>query len=166
MALAFAVLDGKLHDRDGFTCGVVPLDDYLRRFATQHHRDGIATTHVLVDDATPSHILGYCTLAAAQLHLQELSEADRRRLPAYPVPAVRVGRLAVAAGQQGKGYGAMLVGHAVNQALAVRQTLGVRVIIVDAKDERAAAFYEAFAFRRTAEAGLTLYLPVSGFFKP
>jgi ribosomal protein S18 acetylase RimI-like enzyme len=166
MALAFAVLDGRLHDRDGFTCGVVPLDDYLRRFATQHHRDGIATTHVLVDDAAPFRILGYCSLAAAQLHLQELNEADRRRLPAYPVPAVRVGRLAVAAGQQGKGCGAMLVGHAVNQALAVRQSLGVRVIVVDAKDERAAAFYEAFGFRRTAEAGLTLYLPVVEFSKP
>lgn len=166
MALAFAVLDGKFHDRDGFTCGVVPLDDYLRRFATQHHRDGIATTHVLVDDAAPSRILGYCSLAAAQLHLQELNEADRRRLPAYPVPAVRVGRLAVAADQQGKGYGAMLVGHAVNQALAVRQSLGVRVIVVDAKDEPAAAFYEAFGFRRTAEAGLTLYLPVAEFSNP
>jgi hypothetical protein len=95
MALAFTVLDGALHDRDGFTCGVSALDNYLRQRAAQHQRDGIATTHVLTDDAQPTRILGYCALAAAQLHLHELNAADRKRLPAYPVPALRIARLAV-----------------------------------------------------------------------
>ena len=73
------------------------LDDYLRTRASQHARDGIATTHVLTDDAAPASILGYCTLSAAQLLLHELAEADRARLPTHPVPAMRMGRLAVAA---------------------------------------------------------------------
>lgn len=160
MALVFAVLDKRLHARDGFSCGVDALDNYLRRHAGQHQRDGIATTHVLIDDANPSHILGYCSLAAAQLHLQEMHESDRKRLPAYPVPAIRVGRLAVSSAAQGKGYGQVLLGHIVTLALSARQTIGVRALVVDAKDERAAAFYEAFGFRRTTSAGLTLYLPV------
>ena len=160
MALAFAVLDKRLHEREHFACGVDALDNYLRRHAGQHQRDCIATTHVLIDDTEPSRILGYCSLAAAQLHLQELRESDRKRLPAYPVPAMRVGRLAVARAEQGKGYGQLLLGHAVNLALSMRQAMGVRVLVVDAKDERAAAFYETFGFRRTTGAGLTLYLPV------
>lgn len=163
MALAFAVLDGRRHDRDGFTCGVPVLDDYLRHRAGQHHRNGIATTHVLIDEAEPARILGYCSLSAAQLHLHDLCEADRRRLPTYPVPAVRLGRLAISTREQGKGYGRLLLGHAVNQTLSVRQTMGVRVIVVDAKDAHAAAFYQAFGFRRTANAALTLYLPIPGF---
>lgn len=161
MALVFAVLDGRQHDRDGFTCGVAALDDYLRQRAGQHQRDGIATTHVLIDEAYPGKILGYCALSAAQLHLHELREADRKRLPAYPVPAIRVGRLAVSQAEQGKGYGALLLGHAVNLALSVRLTMGVRVLVVDAKDAKAAAFYECHGFRRTADAALTLYLPVA-----
>ena len=60
MALTFVVLDGQRHDRAGFSCGVAALDDYLRRRAGQHQRDGIATTHVLIDDADPTRVLGYC----------------------------------------------------------------------------------------------------------
>ena len=162
MALSFVVLDGRHHDRAGFSCGVPALDDYLRRRAGQHQRDGIATTHVLIEDTHPTRILGYCSLSAAQLYLQELREEDRKRLPAYPVPAIRMGRLAVSAAEQGKGYGQMLLGHAVNLALSVRQTMGVKVLIVDAKDARAAAFYESFGFHATSDAALTLYLPISG----
>lgn len=79
----------------------------------------------------PAQILGFCALSAAHLHLSELQQADLKRLPAYPVPAMRMGRLAVSASEQGKGYGQLLLGHVVNLALSVRQTMGVRVLIVD-----------------------------------
>ncbi|WP_179403100.1 GNAT family N-acetyltransferase [Burkholderia guangdongensis] len=160
MALVFTVLDGRNHDRGGFACGVAALDDYLHHRAGQHQRDGIATTHVLIDDALPARILGYCSLSAAQVHLGELREEDRKRLPAYPVPAIRVGRLAVSQTEKGRGYGQLLLGHAVNLAMSVRQTMGGRVLVVDAKDAAVAAFYEGFGFRRTANATLTLYLPI------
>ncbi|NVE00072.1 GNAT family N-acetyltransferase [Massilia sp. BJB1822] len=160
MAHTFVVLDSARHDRAGFTCGVAALDDYLRQWAGQHQRDGIATTHVLIDDTQPRRILAYCTLSAAQLYLHKLREEDRKRLPAYPVPAIRLARLAVSQAERGKGYGPLLLGHAANLALSVRQTMGVRVLLVDAKDAQAAAFYEAFGFRRTANTALTLYLPI------
>ena len=161
MALRITLLDGKLHDRSGFSCGIAALDDYLHQRAGQHQRDGIATTHVLTDDAQPVRILGFCALSAAQLHLSELQPADLKRLPAYPVPAMRMGRLAVSASEQGKGYGQLLLGHVVNLALSVRQTMGVRVLIVDAKDAQAATFYERYGFRPTTSTALSLYLPIS-----
>jgi GNAT superfamily N-acetyltransferase len=161
MALTFAVLDGRQHDRTGFDCSVPALNDYLRQRAGQHQRDGIATTHVLIDDLQSFRILGYCSLSAAQLYLHDLHEEDRRRLPAYPVPAMRMGRLAVSSAEQGKGYGQLLLGHAVNLALSVRHTMGIRVLVVDAKDIQAASFYERYGFRRTASEALTLYLPIS-----
>jgi GNAT superfamily N-acetyltransferase len=92
--------------------------------------------------------------------LHDLAESDRKRLARHPVPAMRMGRLAVAQAEQGRGYGQLLVGHAANLAVSVRQTLGVRVLIVDAKDAKAAAFYQPFGFRPTASAALTLNLPV------
>lgn len=153
-------LDLRQHDRDGFCCGVEALDTYLRQQAGQHQREGIATTHVLVDDITPGSILGYVSLAAAQLHLHDLQPADRKRLPAYPVPATRVGRLAVSSQHQGEGYGRLLLGHAVNSSLALREQLGVRVLVVDAKDEHAAMFYRTFGFQPTTATALTLYLPL------
>lgn len=130
-------LNPKRHDRAAFACGEPTLDRYLREQAAQHHRDGVATTHVLVDDGNDSSIVGYYTLSAARLLLTDLREEDRRRLPSYPVPAVRMGRLAVALAEQGK-----------------------RVMIVDALHEIAARFYRAYGFHDTASRSETLYLPL------
>ena len=154
------LLDPKRHDRAGFACGEPTLDVYLREQAAQHHRDGIATTHVMVHGTEPSRVLGYYTLSAAQLLLSDLQEADRRRLPRYPVPAVRMGRLAVATSEQGKGYGDSLLAHAVGRCLDLRGKMGVRVLLVDALNEKAAAFYRAYGFRATADQDRTLYLPL------
>lgn len=154
------LLNDKQHDRAAFSCGESTLDRYLREQAAQHHRDGIATTHVLVAESEPSQVLGYYTLSAAQLLLDELQEDDRRRLPRYPVPAVRMGRLAVASAEQGKGYGGLLMGHAVARCLGLRKDLGVRVMVVDALNDAAVAFYKAYGLRPTSDEARTLYLPL------
>ena len=156
-------LDAARHDREGFSCGEPSLDAYLRPRASQHQRDGISTTHVLVENDGDSLVLGYYSLAAAQLQLSELQEADRRRLPRYPVPAIRMARLAVAISEQGKGHGDFLLAHAVARCLDLRQQLGVRVMLVDALHEKAARFYQAYEFRDVSDAGgkgESLYLPL------
>jgi len=158
VALLFAPLDTRLHQRVRFRCGVPALDNYLQQQAGQHQRDGIATTHVLVDDADATRILGYCSLAAAQMNLLELQPADRKRLPGYPVPAVRIGRLAVSLDGQGKGYGRLLLGHAMNCSMLLRAQLGVRVLVVDALNEKAIGFYRAYGFHETSGHARTLYL--------
>ena len=153
-------LKPKRHDREGFACGEPTLDAYLRQQAAQHHRDGISTTHVLVDDAEPARILGYYSLSAAQLLLTNLQEADRKRLPAYPVPAIRMGRLAVALSEQGNGHGDHLLAHAVSRCLGLREQLGVRVLLVDTLHEKAARFYRAYGFREATASSHALYLPL------
>ena len=153
-------LQPKRHDRNSFSCGESTLDAYLRRQAVQHHRDGISTTHVLVDGEVPGTILGYYTLSAAQLLLTELQERDRKRLPNYPVPAIRMGRLAVLSAAQGKKHGDYLLAHAIARCLGLREQLGVRVLLVDALHAKAAGFYKSYGFRETAESALTLYLPL------
>ena len=150
----------KRHDRDGFACGEPTLDTYLRQQATQHHRDGISTTHVLVNDAERSRILGYYTLSAAQLLLTDLQEADRKHLPNYPVPAIRMGRLAIAVSMQGQGLGDYLLAHAVARCLGLREQLGVRVLLVDALHEKAARFYRAYGVREATTESRTLHLPL------
>ena len=153
-------LKPKRHDRDGFACGEPALDAYLGQQAAQHHRDGISTTHVLVDDAEPARILGYYSLSAAQLLLTDLQEADRKRLPAYPIPAIRMGRFAVSSTEQGKGHGDYLLAHAVSRCLSLREQLGVRVLLVDALHEKAARVSRAYGFHEALANSHTLYLPL------
>jgi len=153
-------LDTTRHDRASFACGVPELDDYLHRLAEQHRRKGISTVHVLVDSAAPRLILGFYTLSAAQVDVQQLAEASRKKLPRYPVPCFRMGRLACRLDQRGQGLGKLLLGCAVDRCLAAREQVAAYALIVDAKDESAKTFYEHYGFMSCVDTPLTLYLPL------
>ena len=154
------VFDVRLHDRAGFHCGVPALDDYLHKYAAQQNAKGIGTVFVLVDDAAPSKILGFYTLSAAQVDVQQLSDAERKKLPRYPVPCFRMGRLACAIESRGVGIGEILIGCAVDRCLHARNLVGAYAILVDAKDEKAKSFYQRYGFVPCVDAPMTLYLPL------
>ena len=160
MAFAVEELDSKRHDRAGFDCGVEILNRYLTNLATQHRSKGIATTFVLIDPDEPARILGYYTLSAASLSLEKLTDADRKGLPAYPIPAVRIGRLAGATSARGRGLGEILLQNAVKRILQARSTLGVFAVVVEAKDASAEAFYRKYGFRLCDAQSRQLYLPL------
>ena len=160
MAFAVEELDPKRHDRAAFNCGVEPLNRYLKTLATQHRAKGIATTFVLVDANHPATILGYYSLSAATLSFERLTDADRKGLPAYPIPAVRIGRLAAAERHRGEGLGELLLQNAVKRILLARGTLGVYAVVVEAKDARAEAFYRKYGFRLCDAESRQLYLPL------
>jgi len=153
-------LNPDLHDRAGFSCGISELDDYLHRFAVQHRRKGVSTVHVLVDTENPSLILGFYTLSAAQVDSAELSDADRKKLPRYPIPCFRLGRLACRMDHRGRGLGKLLIGCAVERCLQARKQVAAFALIVDAKSPEAKAFYEHYGFTPCVDASMTLYLPL------
>ena len=153
-------LDPAIHDRQGFECGVPVLDEYLRRFAEQHRRRGISSVYVLTDSAQPARILGYYTLSAAEVDAGRLTEAERRKLPRYPVSCFRLGRLACRSDQQGRGLGKVLLGCAVDRCLKARQQVAAYALVVDAKDDAAKAFYVHFGFKPLLDAPMALFLPL------
>jgi len=109
VTLSIEELDPKRHARAGFDCGVEPLNRYLRTLAAQHRTKGIATSFVLVDTSAPATILGYYSLSAASLAFERLADVDRIGLPNYPIPAVRIGRLAISAALRGQRLGELLL---------------------------------------------------------
>lgn len=160
MALQVLELDGRLHDRAGFDCGVEPLNRYLKALATQHRAKGIATTFVLVDSDQPAQILGYYALSAAALSFESLTETDRKGLPAYPIPAVRIRRLAAARSVRGKLLGELLLQNAIVRILQSRSALGIFAVVVEAKDVAAEGFYRKYGFRLCNAQYRQLYLPL------
>jgi len=153
-------LDAALHDRQDFACGVPALDDYLHRFAEQHRRRGISSVYVLTDPAQPRSILGYYTLSAAEVDAQRIDDAERKKLPRYPVPCFRMGRLACRSDQRGRGLGKLLLGCGVDRCLKARLQIAAYALLVDAKDDAAKGFYTHFGFKPLQDARLTLYLPL------
>ena len=154
------VFDVQRHDRAAFRCGVPALDEFLQRFAAQQRRKGVSTVFVLVDDAAPGAILGYYTLSAAQVDVATLGDADRKKLPRYPVPCFRMGRLACRDDRRGEGLGRLLIGCAVQRCLLARAQVAAYALIVDAKDEVARKFYLRYGFKACIDAPMTLYLPL------
>lgn len=154
------MFDAARHDRAGFCCGEPALDEYLRKYAAQQSAKGLCSIFVLVDDAQPNKIRGYYTLSAAQIGAGQISEAERKKLPRYPVPCFRIGRLALSLESQGSGLGATLVGLAVARCLMARAHVAAYAVLVDAKNDKAQAFYQHFGFVACADAPLVLYLPL------
>jgi len=153
-------LDPAIHDRQGFECGVPALDEYLHRFAEQHRNRGISSIYVLTESAQPERMLGYYTLSAAEIDGQRLTETERKKLLRFPMPCFRMGRLACRTQQRGTGLGKLMLACAVDRCLKARQQVAAYALVVDAKDDRAKAFYAHFGFKSLQDAPLTLYLPL------
>ncbi|WP_083269082.1 GNAT family N-acetyltransferase [Bosea vaviloviae] len=79
----------------------------------------------------------------------------------WEIPFLLLGRLAVDRQWQGQGYGDALIVHAFKTTRAAAQQIGILGMIVDAKDEKAAGFYEGFGFRRLSGTQNRLVLPLS-----
>jgi predicted GNAT family N-acyltransferase len=152
------LLDPARHNRQAFACGVVELDEYLRRFAAQQSKKGVAAVRVLVDTQAPSVICGYYSLSAAQIDTSQLDSTLQKQLPRYPVPCFRMGRLAKALAYREQGLGRILIGCAVARCLQARKHVAAVALLVDAKDATAKAFYEHYGFVACRDNPMCLYL--------
>jgi GNAT superfamily N-acetyltransferase len=150
----------RTHDRKSFDCGEPELNTYLERYARQNHDSGGAKTFVAIEAQAPTMVLGYYTLSPGSLDYARTPAVARRGLGRYEVPVYRLGRLAVAASMQGRGLGGGLLLAAGRRCLSVAAEVGGVAVLIDAKSERAAAWYETFGAVRLADAPLTLVLPL------
>lgn len=151
---------GKQRDRKSFDCGERSLNQYLHRYASQDIRRRVNRVFVASPPDEPRQVIGYYSLSAGGLDATDLPEEIRRRLPRYPVPVVLLGRLAVAKSQQGKGLGSILLADALHRIAQASQVMAVYAVIVDALNDRAAAFYREFGFIPPPSQPLKLFLPM------
>jgi GNAT superfamily N-acetyltransferase len=133
-------------DTVNFQCGSEPLEDYIRRYASQDARRNIARVFVATAENNPQQLAGFFTLSAGSVSCSSLPASLARKLPRYPVPVALIGRLAVDKAFQGKGLGSILLADACNKVLQASSVLAVAGIIVDAKDDEAISFYAHFGF--------------------
>ena len=108
---------------------------------------GFAVVHVIVPTDDPRLIAGYHTLSSVSVELADLPPEVARRVPYRSVPGFLLGRLAVATAYQGKGLGGYLLSAAFRTCrdVAAKYVAG-RIVVVDALDEGAAAFYRKYGF--------------------
>lgn len=131
------------HDLSGFACGKPELDDWLRRHARTTTGQG-TRTYVLVDEE--DLVVGYFALAPHLLMRDDAPPRLARGAP-HQIPAILLAKLALDSTLHGSGLGRDLLVHALGTILDAARRAGGRVVLVDAIDDEARAFYERHDFQ-------------------
>ena len=146
------------HVKAGFSSGSDILDRYFRERAGQDIKRNLAKCFVAVDNEH-QRIAGFYTLSAAQIPLTKLPRPLAEKMPRYEaIPASRMGRLAIDSNYQGLGLGSALIADALRRSAG--SPMAVYALLVDAKDDKAAAFYLNHGFIPCDGAPSTLFLPL------
>ena len=144
------------HITDVFDCGNEALNDYLKKFALVNNRNGSARTFVTCRD---NAVVGYYSLSAGSIiNREDVPQRVTKGLARHPIPIVLLARLAVDKNEWGSGIGKGLLLDALLRIVAASDTIGVRAVLVEAKDEKARAFYEYFGFEPSPIDKYHLYL--------
>ncbi len=131
-------------DRAGFESGDVDLDRFFQRYAGQNQfRHHIGTTYVAVDEG--DKIAGFATVTASEIAPEIIGGVKRKRLPKYPLPVLRLARLAVDERYKGIGVGRLLLQFVFQMSRQMADDIGCVGVLVDAKSG-AVAFYEKLGF--------------------
>jgi GNAT superfamily N-acetyltransferase len=128
------------HDRVSFSCGIPELDDYLRQQASQDAKRKVAAPFVMVDETR--RILGYYTLSAYGVRVEELPPDLAKKLPKYPlIPTTLLGRLAVSREHQGQKLGTLLLMDALYRSWKNSAQIASVGVVAEAIDDAARKFY-------------------------
>jgi GNAT superfamily N-acetyltransferase len=143
------------HHVSSFDCGASALGDCLIDRALADARAGKSQTHV----ACRGHcVVAYSSLAAGSIEAAAATERAATGQGRQPIPVVVLARLAVDLTEQGHGLGEQMLVQALARSAEAASLIGVRAVLVHAKDEAARGFYERYGFEPSPTHPLHLLL--------
>lgn len=128
---------------DRFDCGRTELDDWLHRFALTNQQSGV--TNVFICEIN-GEIGAYYALSAGQVSHESAPVRVTKGVANHPIPVAILTRFAVDTKFQGIGLGrAMLRDALIRVSRLADADLGVRALLIHAKDNDSKAYYLAQA---------------------
>jgi GNAT superfamily N-acetyltransferase len=138
------LLNKSVHDRTGFDCGILELNNFFKAQANQQYLKDNSRTFVLEDETKPHYVVGFYTLTMTPIDLGELPQKLQAKHRGVSSGGL-IARLAIDKRFQGKGLGEWLLIDALKKLLQASDVVAFPVVIVDAKDG-ASGFYEQYGF--------------------
>jgi len=132
------------HVFEGFDCGKPALNQWLIRHALNNQASGKSRTWVVVEAG--SHDVVACYASATASILRSSTPKRMRRNQPDEMPAILLARMAVDSKHNRRGLGAALLKHFMLKAFEVAESVGVRVLLIHAKDDEAKRFYTHYGF--------------------
>ena len=131
------------HDLTGFDSGNDQLDSWLRDHAPASQRADLARTYLAL---LKERVVAYVSLTTGSIRPEIAPKRYARGMPRHALPTILIARLAVDHRHQGKRVGSRLLAEALRRAVAASDVAAARLVVVDAIDDRAAAFYRRRGF--------------------
>lgn len=151
----------KGHDREAFDCGEPALNEFLQRHARQSNEKGGAKTFVATPSDDKGRILGFYSLSPASIAYAQAPALVKKGLARHDVPVFRLGRLAIDRSVQGEGLGGQLLLAAGRRCLRAAAEVGGVALLIDAKNDKVAQWYESYGALRLLDMPLSLVLPLA-----
>lgn len=127
---------------DDFDCGNDELTTWLQRHAKTATGQGTRTTLLIDEDR---HVVAYFSIAPHLLDRDALPAKIGRGAPRQ-IPAILLAKLAVSSTHHGQGLGTDLLVNAIRAIISAARSAGGKLIVVDAIDNAAAAFFRHHDF--------------------
>ncbi len=151
------------HDRKTFDCGDGDMNAFLQRFARQGHEQNAVKTYCAVPDDAPARVLGFYSLAPGSVEHDAVPVAMTKGMARHSVPGFLLARLAVDKSVAGRGLGGQLLLAAALRCVRVTEEVGGVLMIIDAKNDRAANWYAGYGAEPLKDRPLTLVVPLATF---
>lgn len=143
------------HNLKNFDCGKPTLNKFLIDYALQNQRSDSCTTYVAI---LGSVVIGYYSLTVACVAHKDAPTRIVKGLAKYPIPVSLLARLAIDKRYQSKGFGKGLLKDCLKRVSAAADIVGIRALLVHAKDDEACKWYKQFDFETSPTDELHLFL--------
>ena len=153
----------KSHHRQAFDCGDAQMNEFLHRYARQTHEQNASKTFCAIADAEPGRILGFYTIAPAAVAHEDVPETMTKGLARHDVAGFKLARIATDLTVAGQGLGGQLLAAAALRCLRIAGEVGGVLLVIDAKNERAANWYTSYGAEPLRDKPLTLVMPLATF---
>ena len=124
-----------------FNSGSPDLDLWIEKFGLGNHRAGMATVFVSTSPTEPNRVLGFYALATGGVEPSTMPPRVLKGIPKHEVPVIILARLAIDQDVQGRGLGKALMVDAFMRVARLTEDVGIRALLIHAKDDAARAFY-------------------------
>jgi GNAT superfamily N-acetyltransferase len=146
------------HDLSQFDCGVTSLNQWLSSRAREARTRGTAATYVWTAVGT-SRVVAYYAITPHQVRREQVSAALAGGVTM--IPAYLLARLALDVSLHGLGLGAELLHDAMDRIVTAADAVSGRLVVVDAINDTAAAFYRHHDFQPVRDNPRRLVIKIS-----
>lgn len=138
-----------------FDCAEPALNRFLQRYALVNQKADSAQTYACCKNG---EVVGFYSLTVGSVAREKAPHRVVKGLARHPVPVMILARLAVDKAHQGKGIGRALLKDALLRTLQVSDIVGIRALIVHAKNDTARQWYTEWEFEPSPTDPLHLFL--------